>query len=163
MRGWLGGAETGEGKIKKKFKMTRMKQKMKQLSNYKLKGMTLIEVLLVLALLGILMSMAIPKLMPLIGKAKSMEAQMQLKHILNLEKNYFYINSKYSSSLDDIGFEQSKLVTQDGKANYKIEIVEASNRTFVAKAVSVTDFDQDGQLNVWQINSEEEMKEITKD
>jgi len=126
-------------------------------------GMTLIELLLVLALIGILLSMAVPKLMPLIGRTKSLEAQMQLKHILNLQKNYFYINSKYSTNADDIGFEQSKLVTQDGKANYRIEITEASNKSFIAKAISVTDFDQDGQLNVWQVNQEEEIKEIVKD
>lgn len=129
----------------------------------KVKGMTLIELLLVLALIGILLSMAVPKLMPLIGRTKSLEAQMQLKHVLNLEKNFFYINSKYSNNLDELGFEQSKLVTEDGKANYKIEIVEASNHSFVAKALSVTDFDQDGQLNVWQINQDEEIKEIIKD
>lgn len=143
--------------------MIKAKHIAKQINTCKVNGMTLIELLLVLALIGILLSMAVPKLMPLIGRTKSLEAQMQLKHILNLEKNYFYINSKYSNNLDDIGFEQSKLVTQEGKANYKIEIVEASNRSFVAKAISVTDFDQDGQLNVWQINHEEEIKEITKD
>ena len=134
-----------------------------KINQHKVGGMTLIELLLVLALIGILLSMAVPKLMPLIGRTKSLEAQMQLKHVLSLEKNYFYINSKYSNNLDDIGFEQSKLVTQDGKANYKIEIVEANNKSFVAKAVSVTDFDQDGQLNVWQVNADEDIKEITKD
>ncbi len=139
------------------------KKHINNFSKQQLKGMTLIELLLVLALIGILLSMAVPKLMPLIGRTKSLEAQMQLKHILNLEKNFFYIHSKYSNNLDDIGFEQSKLVTQDGKANYKIEITEANNNSFVAKAISVTDFDQDGQLNVWQINHEEEIKEITKD
>ncbi|MFO0357002.1 MAG: type IV pilin protein [Sphingobacteriaceae bacterium] len=136
---------------------------MKMKYDLKVKGMTLIELLLVLALIGILLSMAVPKLMPLIGRTKSLEAQMQLKHVLNLEKNYFYINSKYTNSADDVGFEQEKLVTQDGKANYKIEIVEASNKSFVAKATAVTDFDQDGQFNVWQINENEELKEITKD
>lgn len=138
-------------------------QKLTRLSRKKLKGMTLIELLLVLALIGILLSMAVPKLMPLIGRTKSLEAQMQLKHVLNLQKNYFYINSKYSNSLEDLGFEQSKLVTEDGKANYKIEIVEANNKSFLIKAVSVTDFDQDGQMNVWQINQDEEIKELIKD
>lgn len=125
--------------------------------------MTLIELLLVLALVGILLSMAVPKLMPLIGRTKSLEAQMQLKHLLTLEKNYFYINSKYSGNLDDVGFEQSKLVTENGKANYKIEVTEASNKGFTARAVSVTDFDQDGQLNAWQINQDEEIRELIKD
>ena len=129
----------------------------------KVKGMTLIELLLVLALIGILLSMAVPKLMPLIGRTKSLEALMLLKHVLNLEKNYFYINSKYSNSLEDLGFEQSKLVTEDGKANYKIEIVDANTKSFTVKALAVTDFDQDGQLNVWQINQDEEIKEIIKD
>lgn len=140
-----------------------MKTKIKKAISYKVNGMTLIELLLVLALIGILLSMAVPKLMPLIGRTKSLEAQMQLKHLLNLQKNFFYINSKYTTNLDDLGYEQSKLVTQDGKANYKIEIIEASNKSFVAKAISVTDFDQDGQMNVWQVNQDEEIKEITKD
>jgi len=139
---------------------TKSIQKIKQT---KLKGMTLIELLLVLALVGILLSMAVPKLMPLIGRTKSLEAQEQLKHLLTLQNNYFYINSKYSNSLEDIDFEQPKLVTQGGKANYKIEIVEANNKTFSARAIAVTDFDQDGQLNAWQVNQEEELKEITKD
>jgi type IV pilus assembly protein PilE len=141
----------------------KMKNKIKKIVGHKVNGMTLIELLLVLALIGILLSMAVPKLMPLIGRTKSMEAQMQLKHILNLEKNYFYINSKYTNNLDDIDFEQAKLVTQDGKANYKIEIVEANNKSFLAKATSVTDFDQDGQMNVWQVTQDEEIKETTKD
>ena len=143
--------------------MKKLKLYFNKSKRHQVNGMTLIELLLVLALIGILLSMAVPKLMPLIGRTKSLEAQMQLKHILSLEKNYFYINSKYTSNIEDIDFEQSKLVTQDGKANYKIEIIEASNRSFVAKATSVTDFDQDGQLNVWQVNQDEEIKEITKD
>ena len=144
-----------------------MKKSTKQLllnfRGKKLKGMTLIELLLVLALIGILLSMAVPKLMPLIGRTKSLEAQMQLKHLLSLEKNYFYIHSKYTTDLNELGFEQAKLATQDGKANYRLEVTEANHRAFIAKASSVTDFDQDGEFNVWQINQEEELREMIKD
>lgn len=143
--------------------MQNVKRILKHSAGKKLPGMTLIELLLVLALIGILLSMAVPKLMPLIGRTKSLEAQMQLKHILDLQKNFFYINSKYSTDLNELGFEQSKLVTQDGKANYKLEITSATNGAFVAKATSVTDFNQDGKFNVWQINQDEELKELVKD
>lgn len=140
-----------------------MKTKRTKHLRKKLKGFTLAELMVVLAIIGILVLMALPVLMPLISKTKSMEAQLQLKHVLQLEKNYFFVHSKFSNSIDDIGFEQAKLVTQDGHANYKIEIVEATAKGFRALASSVTDFDQDGELNVWQIDSDENLKEVTKD
>ena len=140
-----------------------MKKKSKNLLKEKVSGMTLIELLLVLALVGILLSMAVPKLLPLIGRTKSLEAQIQLKHLLNLQKNFFYINSKYSSDISELGFEQEKLVTNDGKANYIIEVTESNNSMFKARATSITDFDQDGQFNVWEIDQDEQIKEVVKD
>jgi type IV pilus assembly protein PilE len=129
----------------------------------KLKGFTLAELLVVLAIIGILVLLALPSLMPLISKTKAMEAQLQLKHLMQLEKSYFFVHSKYSGSIDDLGFEQAKLVTQDGHANYKIEVMEASNKNFKARATSVTDFDQDGEFNVWEIDANENLHEVTKD
>jgi type IV pilus assembly protein PilE len=134
-----------------------------KLKNKKLKAFTLAELLVVLAIIGILVLMALPSLLPLISKTKALEAQLQLKHLLQMEKSYFFVNSKYSNSIDDIGFEQAKLVTADGRANYRIEIVEASAKGFRAKAISVTDFDADGIFNEWEIDSNENLKEIIKD
>ena len=136
---------------------------MKKLQNKKLKAFTLAEMLMVLALVGILVLLTLPSLMPLISKTKALEAQLQLKHLLQLEKSYFFVNSKYTNSIDDIGFEQAKLVTDNGHANYKIEIVDASAKTFKAIATSITDFDQDGTFNVWEVDSNENLKEVTKD
>ncbi|MBL7893842.1 MAG: prepilin-type N-terminal cleavage/methylation domain-containing protein [Bacteroidia bacterium] len=133
------------------------------MTNKKLSAFTLAELLVVLAIIGILVLMALPSLMPLIVKTKSLEAQLQLKHLLQLQKSYYFVHSKYTNNLDDLGFEQAKLVTNDGHANYKIEIIEASAKTFKAIATSVTDFDQDGVLNVWELDGSENIKETTKD
>ncbi|MFN7911233.1 MAG: type IV pilin protein [Bacteroidota bacterium] len=135
----------------------------KRLSKHKLNGMSLIEILIVLAIVGILLSMAVPKFMKLIGRSKSLEAQTQLKYLVDLQTNFFYINSKYSNSLNEVGFEQATLVTEGGKANYKIEISDASSSNFTAKATAVVDFDQDGQFNVWQVNNKSEIKEVIED
>ncbi len=134
-----------------------------KLKNKKLNAFTLAELLVVLCIIGILVLLALPSLLPLISKTKSLEAQLQLKHLLQLEKSYFFVNSKYSNSIDDIGFEQAKLVSEDGHANYKIEIIEASAKGFKAKATSITDFDQDGNINVWEVDALENLKEVTKD
>ena len=136
---------------------------MKKLYFRKLDAFSLPELLVVLVIIGILVLIALPNLMPLISRAKSTEAQQQLTFLHSLQKSNFYTHSKYSLSLDDIGFEQSKLVTDEGAANYRIEIIEVAQGGFIATATSVVDFDGDGVYNVWQINQDKELKEIVKD
>lgn len=138
----------------KAFKTTKPKR---------LPGFTLTELLVVLVIIGILVLLALPRLMPLISKAKGTEAQLQLAHLQTLEKNFFYMKSKYSANLEDIGFEQEKLVTEGGTANYKIEIMEASTTGFKARATAVVDFNGDGKFNVWEIDQDKNLVEVTKD
>lgn len=131
----------------------------------RLKAYTLTEILVVLVIIGILVLLALPNLMPLITKAKSTEAKMQLQHVQTLQKNYFYERSKYALDLEEIGFVQEKLTTEgnDGKANYRIEIVQADNKGFLARATAVVDFDGDGTFNVWEIDQEKNLREVTAD
>jgi type IV pilus assembly protein PilE len=128
-----------------------------------LKGFSLPELLVVIVIIGILVLIALPNLMPLISRAKSVEAQQQLIFLHSLEKTYFYTYSKYSSSLEEIGFEQQKLSTEGGTANYIIEIVEAGDNSYRAIATSVVDFDQDGVYSVWEIDQNKKLSETTKD
>lgn len=131
--------------------------------NIKAKAFTLTEVLIVLVIIGILVLLALPSLMPLISKAKSTEAQLQLEHVYNLQKTYYYTYSKYSMNLDDISYEQVKLTTEGGNANYKIQIIEANEKKFTARAAAIVDFDGDDILNVWEIDQDKKLTEVTKD
>lgn len=137
----------------------------KKYSNRRLEAFTLTEVLVVLVIVGILVLLALPNLMPLITKAKSTEAKVQLEHVHTLEKTFFYEKSKYTTDLISIGFVQEKLTTEgeDGRANYRIEVVQASPTNFVAKASAVVDFDGDGTLNVWEIDQDKNLKEVVAD
>lgn len=131
----------------------------------KVKAYTLTEILVVLVIVGILVLLALPNLLPLITKAKSTEAKIQLQHLATLEKSFFYEKSKYSSDLEEIGFIQEKLVSdgKDGKANYKISIVNSSTTGFTGRATAVVDFDGDGVFNVWEIDQDKNLKEVTPD
>ena len=128
-----------------------------------LQAFSLTELLIALAIVGILVLIALPNLMPLISEAKGTEAKLQLKHLYTLEKRYFYINSKYTTDFKELGFEHSKLVTDGGNANYKIEVSAATNNSFKATATAVIDFNQDGKFNLWEIDQDQNLKEITKD
>lgn len=129
----------------------------------RVRAFSLPELLVVLVIIGILVLVALPNLMPLISRAKTVEAQQQLAYLHSLEKSYFYTYSKYSSSLDEIGFEQSVLVSDGGQANYVIEIIEATEHGFRATATSIIDFDGDGVFNVWEIDERKELRETVKD
>ncbi|MDT3403740.1 type IV pilin protein [Mucilaginibacter terrae] len=132
---------------------------------HKLNAYTLTEILVVLVIIGIIILIALPNLLPLITKAKALEAKGQLGFIHTLEKNYFYENSRYTTDLTELGFIQEKLTTEgkDGRANYRIEITSATTTTFTAKATAVVDFNGNEKFNVWEINQDKTLHEVTPD
>lgn len=138
---------------------------LKRISMQKIKAYTLTEILVVLVIIGILVLLALPNLLPLITKAKSTEAKVQLEHVATLQKSFFYEKSRYSQDLNEISFIQEKLSTdgKEGRANYRIEIVNADHTGFVARATAVVDFDGDGVFNVWEIDQDKNLKEVTPD
>ncbi len=129
----------------------------------KIPALNLQETLIVLAIIGILLLLALPNLMPLITKAKSIEAQTQLKAIYNAETTHRYMYSKYSEDFNALDFVAPRTVKENGTANYQYEIVSADDATFKARAEAVTDFDGDGVLNVWEIDEQGNPKQIIKD
>ena len=136
---------------------------MKRFFKKRLHAFSLPELLVVLVIMGILVLIALPNLMPLITRAKSSEAQQQLTFLHTLQKNNFYTYSRYSDSLGELGFEQQTLVSDGGTANYLIEIVEAGESGFRATATAVVDFNGNGVYNVWEINQDKELRETVKD
>ncbi|MGV8879642.1 MAG: type IV pilin protein [Sphingobacteriaceae bacterium] len=131
----------------------------------RLPGYTLTEILVVLVIIGILVLLALPNLLPLITKAKSIEAKIQLEHVYTLEKNFFYEKSRYGSDLVEIGYIQERLSTdnKDGRANYRVEIARADAAGFTARATAVVDFNGNGTFNVWEIDQDKTLRELTPD
>lgn len=133
------------------------------IKNGMVKALTLMEVLIALVIIGILVLMVLPNHSNTISKAKAVEAKLQLEHAYNLQRENFYSRSKYSADLEELGFEQEKLATSGGSANYLIEIVKANSNSFIVRATSVVDFDQDGVFNIWEMDQDKNLREIEKD
>lgn len=129
----------------------------------KINAFNLQELLVVLMIIGILILLALPNLMPLISKAKSIEAQTNLTQLYNMQRSYFFMHSKYSNDLNTIDFVAPKKVSEGGRSNYSYQVIEATNSSFKAKATAITDFDGDGILNTWQIDQDQNLKELIKD
>jgi type IV pilus assembly protein PilE len=136
---------------------------LKRILKNKVPAYNLQETLITLAIIGILLLLAMPKLMPLISKTKSLEAQTQLKQLYNMQLLYSYTSSKFSGDFGEIDFEAPRTVKEGGTANYAYEILSASTEGFKARATAIVDFDRDGIYNVWEINENGIPKQLIKD
>ncbi|MCB0618720.1 MAG: prepilin-type N-terminal cleavage/methylation domain-containing protein [Saprospiraceae bacterium] len=128
-----------------------------------LAAFTLTELLVVLVIIGILMLIALPNLMPLIAKTHSLEAQQALTTIQKLQRSYYQQHLAYSDDLVRLGFEPEPTQLEGGGAKYAIWIVESSTEGFVARAEAIVDFDKDGILNQWEIRHVGEPVELVRD
>ncbi len=75
--------------------------------NSKLKdqgGFTLLELMLVIAIIGILSAIAIPNFMSYVAKTRQSEAKANLGAVFTDEQAYLAENDTYSESFTDIGF-----------------------------------------------------------
>ena len=124
---------------------------------------SLAEILIVLAIMGILIMLVVPNQAGVASRTKSLEAQQELKMIHNLQYAHFLQFSKYSPDLTAINYIPHKTVNAGGTANYEISIIEASTASFKAKAEAIVDFNGDGKKNIWEIDNEGVLKEVQPD
>lgn len=130
------------------------------ITRHRIQAFSLAEILIVLAIMGILIMLVVPNQAGVASRTKALEAQQELKMVHNLEYSYFLQYSKYSSSLDDIHYVSHKA---GGNSNYSIAIIEASSSSFRAKAEANVDFDGDGAKNSWEIDQDGVLTEVQAD
>jgi type IV pilus assembly protein PilE len=124
---------------------------------------TLTELMVVLVIIGVLILIALPIFDNLFGDAYSIEAQNQLKYLHSRQQSFYQKNFRYSSDFNEIGFTQPKTVDEKGDSRFRYEVSQAGKTNFIAKATAVADFDNDGVLNVWEIDQDGALRELTKD
>ncbi|WP_162126044.1 type IV pilin protein [Flavobacterium phycosphaerae] len=135
----------------------------KKIKGTMVKAYSMTEILIVLCIIGIILLMVLPNQTAVISQAKAIEAQAMLNQVYGLEKSHFYRYSKYSNNLEELGFEQELTVDQGGQAVYKVEVIDATNDSFLARATSVSDLDSDGAFNTWEIDNKKILTEVTKE
>jgi prepilin-type N-terminal cleavage/methylation domain-containing protein len=97
-------------------------------------GFTLVEMMIVVAIIAILAGIAVPMYTKYVRKSESMEAVRLMKQIADAEATYFSTHSKYSESERVLGIE----VNKGGKFDtFKIEACGEDDNTGVLLTASV--------------------------
>lgn len=119
-------------------------------------GFSLVELMIVVAIIGVLAALAVPKFQSFQAKAKQSEAKSNLSHIYTLEQSFYGDQDKYSSDKAAIGFQLQ------GHVRYAYSIVLAnsdSEFTATAEAVNNRIISADcSNKDKWTINQVKAMK-----
>jgi prepilin-type N-terminal cleavage/methylation domain-containing protein len=67
-------------------------------------GFTLIELMIVVAIIGILAAIAVPNFLKFQGRSRQSEAKANLKAMFTAERAYYQQNNTYSPLINAIGF-----------------------------------------------------------
>ena len=93
------------------------------------KGFSLIELMVVVGIIGILASVAVPNLLKFQAKAKQSNAKTELSAIYGTQKAFAVEYATYTASLKALGFAPDGVPTKNGCLNVAPSITEAKTGT----------------------------------
>lgn len=119
---------------------------MKTYTTYKSQvgGFTLIELMIVVAIIGLLAAIAFPNFLNYQCKARQSEAKYSLGIILTSQESYLAEYDMYASTLGSISFSQKPA------AKYSYSILNATSSVFTAQALATIN----SKIDAWEIDQD---------
>jgi len=103
------------------------------LQRYTSKGFTLIELMIVVAIIGILGSIAYPSYIDHVTRSNRSEGQRELSRLANLQEQFIVDSKAYTSDMTELGLATDPYLTENGY--YSIDaVVVGSTFTLTATA-----------------------------
>ncbi|MBE8168135.1 MAG: type IV pilin protein [Shewanella sp.] len=107
--------------------------------NIRAKGFTLIELMITVAIIGILASIAYPSYVDYVARAARSDALSALLEVANLEEQYYLDHRAYTDDMKKLGFSASPFEVENRLYNVSTVVVNASfTVTATAKGAQAT-------------------------
>ncbi len=101
------------------------------------RGVTLMELMIVVVILGIITAIAYPSYRQYVAKAKRNEAKVALLQIATMQERFYLQNNTYTEDMTHLGFPVDENFTTDSNS-YVVNVTAANAATFSATAVYQT-------------------------
>ncbi|MDX1405802.1 MAG: type IV pilin protein [Woeseiaceae bacterium] len=98
-----------------------------------MRGVTLMELMIVVVVIGILTAIAYPSYRQYAAKAKRNEAKSALLQIATLQERFYLQNNTYTTDMTNLGFPVSDNFLTDSKS-YVVDVTAANANAFSATA-----------------------------
>jgi len=117
----------------------------------KQQGMTLVELLVVIVVLGIVTSIAVPSYRQYMIRANRVDAKAALLKISAAQEEFYLQNNSYTATLGDGGL---NLRNRSNFEHYDLAIVNANAQTFVATATPREGQTQDDTCPLFAVDAQ---------
>ncbi len=99
----------------------------------KLRGITLIELMIVIVIIGLMASIAYPQYREFAARAKRVEAKAARLQIAQNQERFYLSNNTFTNDMTNLGFSAaSNFITKS--ASYSISVTAANSNDFTAVA-----------------------------
>lgn len=117
----------------------------------KMAGVTLMELMIVVVIIGILAAIAYPNYRQYAARAKRNEAKAELLKIATLQERFYLQNNSYTTDMTNLGFALSSGNISDSES-YVINVTAADSNNFIATAVYRFTDDESSKCKTFQID-----------
>jgi len=98
-------------------------------------GFTLIELMITVAIVGILATIAYPSYTEFIARSNRSEGQRELLKVANLMEQYFLDHRQYTTDLTKLGYSGASFLTESKK--YRIKAITGTTSKFKLRAIAL--------------------------
>ena len=116
-----------------------------------MRGITLLELMVVVVIIGLLASVAYPNYREFVARAGRNEAKAALLQIATNQERFYLQNSTFTTDMTQLGFTESPFTTETGA--YRVVVTAADAANFTATATYLRADGEAGKCQTFDIDA----------